>query len=95
MSPDANVPRPLAVRAEDVLPDGADRAEIGGVSVRKGTVAAFLHNAMLWSDPTIAEVDRNRLTHAMAEVVPSLRALGLLTVFEARDERLRAFLASC
>ena len=83
------------LRPEDALPDEVDRAEINGVSVRKGTVAAFLQNAIRWSDPHTLDIEREALGHEIAESVSALRALGVFVVFEARDEHLRAFLASC
>lgn len=86
--------RPLAMRPQDVLPDNADRAEIGGVSVRKGTVAAFLQNAMRWSNPAVDAAARGDLAREIVEAVPALRALGVFTVFEVRDEELRLLLAS-
>lgn len=41
MTAQAN-PTTVPLRPEDALPDQIDRAEINGVTVRKGTVAAFL-----------------------------------------------------
>lgn len=38
--------RSIPARPEDVLPDDANQAEISGLTVRKGTVAAFLQNAI-------------------------------------------------
>ncbi len=81
-------------RAEDVLPDHLDRAEVAGIMVRKGTVAAFVRNAMKWSDPSTANSERQDLEREMAGSVEALRVLGVLTVFEIRDERLRAFIDS-
>lgn len=88
-------PNTVPLRPEDVLPDQVDRAEINGVTVRKGTVAAFLQNAMRWSDPATLEADRDALAHEIAGSVPALRALGVFDVLEARDERLRALMAAC
>lgn len=79
-------------RPEDVLPDDVDRAEINGVVVRKGTVAAFLQNAMRWSDPSTPDADREALAHEIAASAPALHALGVFAVFEIRDDRLRAVL---
>ena len=83
------------LRPEDALPDQVDRAEINGVIVRKGTVAAFLQNAMRWTDPDTVDTDRDALAREIAASVPALRALGVFTVFEARDERLRTLMAGC
>ena len=84
-----------AMRPEDALSDQANIAEINGVSVRKGTIAAFLQNAMRWSDPATTEAEREVLGEAIAKTVPALRALDIFTVFDVRDERLRDFMAGC
>ena len=84
-----------AMRPEDALPDQANIAEINGVSVRKGTIAAFLQNAMRWSDPATPEAEREALGAEIAKSVPALRALNIFTVFDVRDARLRDFMESC
>ena len=88
-------PNSVAMSPEEALPDQIDRAEINGVSIRKGTVAAFLQNAMRWSDAATTDADRTELSREIVESVPALRALGVFAVFEARDECLRALMASC
>lgn len=87
-------PHRRAIRPEDVLPDAIDHTEIEGLAVRKGTVAAFLQNAMRWSDPGTDDGLREELSREMAGSLPSLRALGIFEVFEVRDARLRDFLSS-
>jgi hypothetical protein len=84
--------RVTPLRPEDALPDQIDHAEIGGVTVRKGTVAAFLQNAIQWSDPETPDADRDAFAHEIAGAVPALRALSVFTVFTVRDERLRALM---
>ena len=88
-------PNSVAMRPEDVLADETDRAEIDGVSIRKGTVAAFLQNAIRWSNATTTDADREELGREITASIPALRALGVFAVFEARDERLRALMESC
>lgn len=79
------------MRAEDFLPDTRDHAQFGGMTVRKGTIAAFLANARLWceGDP----IARAQAEQDILDALPSLRALGLFDVLEARDPGLRAWLA--
>lgn len=81
-----------ASRAEDVLPDDVDRTEFAGVTIRKGTIAAFLQNALRWSDPATPEEERQLLEQAIDDAMPALKAVGLFAVLEARDPRLREFL---
>ncbi len=85
---------PTATRPEDVLPDHLDRIEMDGVTMRKGTVAAFLRNAVRWTDPATTPDDRAALRPVIIEAVPALRTLGLLAIFEARDAGLRRLIAS-
>ncbi len=80
-----------AVDPEDVLPDGAEYAELGGAQVRKGTVAAFARSleALPAGDPTEAG-----LAAHLRDLLPGLRAVGVLEVFAPRSARLRAALGA-
>lgn len=80
------------ISPKDVLPDQVDRAEVNGVMVRKGTVAAFLQNAMRWSDTATPAKDRDAFEREITNSIPALQALGVFSVFELRDERLHAFM---
>jgi hypothetical protein len=80
------------MRAEDRLPDAANESFIDGISVRKGTVGAFLLNAKVWSDRTSSDEARIIAERDIVDALPALRALGLFDVLSIRDERLRAFI---
>jgi len=82
------------MRADDVLPDDANQGDFNGVAIRKGTIAAFLANATVWSDPASIAADRATAEAHMAEALPSLRAVRLFDVLEVRDAGLRAWLAA-
>ena len=79
------------MRADQILPDALDHGQFRGVTVRKGTVAAFLANACMWADARAGADERAQAQEQIAEDLPALRALGLFEVLEIRDERLRAF----
>jgi hypothetical protein len=79
------------MRAEQYLPDDVDQIELRGVTIRKGTVAAFLANARVWSDAEASEKARAEAETDMADALPVLRALELFDVFEIRDVSLRAW----
>lgn len=81
------------MRAEQFLPDDVDHVELHGATIRKGTVAAFLANARIWSDRTASEGARADAATDLREALPALRALGLLDVLEIRDPALRAWVA--
>jgi len=81
------------MRADDVLPDTANQGDFNGVTIRKGTIAAFLANAAAWSDPASSAAQRATAEVHIAEALPALRAVGLFDVLEVRDPALRAWLA--
>lgn len=77
------------MRPEQVLPDAVNHTDIGGVRIRKGTVAAFVNNARAWS---VASGDaKAELEQEMLEAQPALRLLGIFEVFELRGDKLRAW----
>lgn len=80
------------MRAEQVLPDHVDQVELRGLTIRKGTVAAFLANARVWSDPATIAAAHAEAEADMADALPVLRALGLFDVFEIRDVSLREWI---
>ncbi|VWC52120.1 preprotein translocase subunit SecD [Burkholderia lata] len=80
------------MRAEQMLPDHADRIEADGTTIRKGTVGAFLVNARVLTDPNAEPVDRARAEADTIDALPALRALGLFDVLDVRDPALRAWL---
>lgn len=80
------------MKAQDVLPDDRDSADFQGVTVRKGTVGAFLANSRLWCDANAAPQARECAGADLREALPALRALGLFEVLEVRDPALRRWL---
>ncbi|MBY4865186.1 hypothetical protein DIE14_03215 [Burkholderia sp. Bp9017] len=80
------------MRAEQMLPDHADRIEAGGVTIRKGTVGAFIANARVLVGPGASAAERATAEADLIDVLPALRALGLFDVLEVRDAALRAWL---
>ena len=80
------------MRADQILPDHVDHGQFQGVTIRKGTVAAFLANARTWVDARADEDARAQAQRDIVDAVPALRALGLFDALEIRDERLRAFI---
>ncbi|CAB3638437.1 hypothetical protein LMG24238_00056 [Paraburkholderia sediminicola] len=80
------------MRAEQILPDHVDQVDINGTTVRKGTVAAFLASARIWSDEGASEEARADAEADIVEGLPALRAIGLFDVLEIRDVSLRNWL---
>ena len=82
------------MRADQILPDDVNHGQFQGVTIRKGTVAAFLANARTWTDALAGADERAQAQAQIVEDLPSLRALGLFELLEIRDERLRALVES-
>ena len=82
------------MRADQILPDDVNHSQFNGVTIRKGTVAAFLANARTWTRTDAGADERAQARAQIAEDLPALRALGLFEVLEIRDERLRALVES-
>ena len=77
------------MRAEDVLPDQQNQGQFNGVTVRKGTVGAFLANARLWMDETSSDTERTSAERDILDALPALHALGLFDIVQVRDAALR------
>lgn len=82
------------MRAQDILPDDVNEVHINGTTIRKGSVGAFLANAVALDDPALTAPDRLAVLNAIEVALPALRALGLFNVLEIRNPQLRAFLES-
>ncbi|MBV4480481.1 hypothetical protein [Pseudomonas khavaziana] len=81
------------MRAEDILADDTNEATFEGVTVRKGTVGAFLANVRVWSDSDASMDDQLLAEREIIQSLPALKAIGLLDVFEPKDSRLRELIA--
>ncbi|WP_246794964.1 hypothetical protein [Burkholderia perseverans] len=79
------------MQAEQLLPDGINEVELNGVTVRKGTVGAFLANVRVLGTPDAPQAAREAARADIAAALPALRVLGLFEVFEIRDPALRAW----
>ncbi|MFE1774272.1 hypothetical protein [Streptomyces sp. NPDC059008] len=86
-------PRPPVVRPEDVLPEGVDSTAINGLTVRKGSVAAFVANALRLDDLTEGTPEHAAVVTQLRELAPALRTIGLLDVFRPRSPVVERILA--
>ncbi|WP_019217276.1 hypothetical protein [Legionella tunisiensis] len=64
------------IQASDIIPDGADFAQMNGVQVRKGSVAAFLANINLLENAQTAK-EKEEALHALQELAPTIITIGL------------------
>ncbi|GAA2663549.1 hypothetical protein [Streptomyces lunalinharesii] len=81
------------VRPEDVLPEGIDSTAINGLTVRKGSVAAFVANALRLDDLTEGTPEYAAVVTQMRELTPVLRAIGLLDVFRPHSQAVERIIA--
>ncbi len=81
------------MKAEDILPDRQDRIRLGGVEIRKGSVGAFIANARLLLEEELPAEQRRQAEEDLRALLPAIRALGLLELFDLRDARLRTLVA--
>jgi hypothetical protein len=82
-----------AVRPEDVLPDEVDVGTMNGVSVRKGTIGAFVANVKLLDalDPT--DPGYQEVVDQLRALVPAVRAVGVFDVLAPRSPVLAKIIA--
>ncbi len=78
------------MRAEDILPDDTDRTDFNGVTVRKGSIAAFLANAAILTDAATTVAARTVAEQDMIAAMPMLHAVGLFEILEPRHGLVRA-----
>lgn len=81
------------MKPETLLPDHIDAVQANGVTVRKGSVGAFLASWRVLSDPSQSDASHAAAKADLIALVPALDALGLFDVFEARDPQLRELIA--
>lgn len=78
----------MTIRPEDVLPDDRDHAELHGITVRKGSVAAFVANAKLLDVLPHGSPERAQALAQLQALAPSVAAVGLLDVFQPRSSEI-------
>ena len=82
------------MRAEDVLPDQQNQGQFNGVTVRKGTVGAFLANARQWLDEASSDAERRSAERDIVDALPALHALGLFDILQVRNAALRELVST-
>jgi len=77
------------MKPEDILPDAINEVTVNGVTMRKGTVAAFLHNCRSWLQTAEGSAERPQLERDIIGAVPALRELCFFEFVKLRDPRLQ------
>lgn len=81
------------MRAEDLFPAEAQQIDVGGVRVRKGTIAAFAHNALTLERTPPDSAEHRQALADLRAAIPLLRAAGLFEVFSLRTSTAARILA--
>ena len=66
------------MRPDHILPDHADEVQINGTTVRKGSVGAFLANAVALHDPAVTAAARDALLGDIEALLPALRHVHII-----------------
>jgi len=64
-------------RPEDILPDGEDKAQMQGRTVRKGSIAAVVANANVLESNETTQEQKQEALDIIKELAPTLVAVGL------------------
>ncbi len=82
------------MQPHDILPDHLNAVQVNGLTVRKGSVGAFLATVREWQDPA-RDADLRAAAEAdLRGLLPGLHALGLFQVLTARDPALQRLIDS-
>lgn len=81
------------MKPETMLPDHIDTVQAHGITVRKGSVGAFLASWRVLSDPAQSDKSRAAAKEDLIALIPALNALGLFDVLEPRHPELRELIA--
>jgi uncharacterized protein YlxW (UPF0749 family) len=71
----------VSVRAEELFPADAEAIDVNGARVRKGTIAAFAHNARVLEQADAASDEYAQALADLHELAPILRTAGMFEVF--------------
>ena len=67
----------MGVKPEDILSEGESFADLNGVRVRKGSIAAFLQNIDLLGNPQALEQQKIDALNMIKQLAPAVVAAGL------------------
>lgn len=73
------------MKPQDILPDDVNSFELAGVTVRKGTIGAFIVNARVLADSTSDATARDTAMEDALALIPAMERLGVFEVFRIAD----------
>ena len=65
------------MQPQDILPDHQNEVQVNGLTVRKGSVGAFLASVRDWQDAASNDATRAAAEADLRALLPGLHALGL------------------
>jgi hypothetical protein len=77
------------MKSIDVLPDNQNAIVKNGVTVRKGSVAAFIANAEIILNEASSAEEKSLATADIKELIHMLEAVGVFKVFELKSDRIK------
>ena len=77
-------------RPEDMIPDDKSHFEMGGKTIRKGTMAAALANAEIVESPDATTAEKQAAMDTIKELAPVLRAFGLTKFLTWKNPKIQA-----
>lgn len=77
------------MKPNELIPDGVDGRKFKGRYVRKGTIGAFIQNALILADKRTDETTRQHCREDLRRLIADLEALQVFEVFELRDPELK------
>jgi hypothetical protein len=79
---------PEPVLPEHLMPDEKNFADVNGITVRKGTMGAFLANLRILSGMPHDSPDREAIIEQLRQAIPTMRENGLFELFTFRSPEL-------
>ena len=80
----------MSYTPEDMIPDDKSHFEMGGKTIRKGTMAAALANAEIVESPDSTSQEKCDALNAIKELVPVLKAFGLARFLTWKNPEIQA-----
>ena len=83
---------PQSARPQDIIADDVDHIQVGGMQVRKGTVAAFLANIERLENPNSSAEEQQEALQIMEELAPAIVAVGMHRHVTFKNKRAEAII---
>lgn len=80
----------MSYTPEDMIPDDKSHFEMGGQTIRKGTMAAALANAEIVESTNSTATEKRDALNAIKELAPVLKAFGLVRFLTWKNPEIQA-----